>query len=358
MGPITLANRMIMAPLTRTRADGNETHMPNDLMAEHYTQRATAGLIIAECTMVTDDCSAFYADPGIYSDDHIAGWRKTTDAVHKAGGKIFLQIWHPGRAAPAEYNKGKQPVAPSAVAIPHRYDSAISKALVPNDVPRAMSDDEARVIVKAFGAAAKRAIAAGFDGIEIHAANGYLVNQFLVPQANQRGPESYYSGESTETRARFMFEVVDACVEAIGADRVGIRLSPLVGYNAAFWENPAKEVPYVCSELSKRDIVYIHVERRDLYVPTRDMTVDITGLFRANFKNLIISNADFEREEAESFVAEGKADAIAFGVPFLTNPDLVRRFKERRPERNPPPAKAILYAQGPRGYTDYPCLDQ
>lgn len=357
MGPTTLANRMIMAPLTRTRADSNETHMPNDLMAEYYAQRATAGLIIAECTMITEDGSAFYADPGIYNDEQVEGWRKTTEAVHKAGGKIFLQIWHPGRAAPAEYNKGKQPVAPSAIAIPHRYESAISKQLVPNDVPREMTDDEAREFVKAYGAAAKRAIAAGFDGVEIHGANGYLVNQFLVPQSNKRGPESYYSGESIETRARFMLDVVDACVEAIGADRVGIRFSPFVGYNAAAWENPAKDIPYVCEELNKRGIVYVHVERRDMLVPGRDLTIDATSLFKDSFKNLVISNIDFEREEAEKYVEEGKADAIAFGVPFLANPDLVRRFVEKRPERNPPPEKALMYAQGPRGYTDYPFLE-
>lgn len=359
IGSTTLANRMIMAPLTRTRADSNETHMPNALMAEYYAQRATAGLIIAECTMVTDDCSAFYADPGIYNDAQVEGWRLTTEAVHKAGGKIFLQIWHPGRAAPAEYNNGKQPMAPSAIAIPHRYESAITKELVPNDTPRAMTDDEAKELVRAYGAAAARAIAAGFDGIEIHGANGYLVNQFLVPQSNQRGPESYYSGESIETRARFMLDVVDACVEAVGKDRVGIRVSPFVGYNAAAWENPAKDIPYVCSELNKRDIAYVHVERRDMLVPGRDMTVDATAAFKEHFKNAVITNIDFERAEAEQFVAEGKADAIAFGMLFLANPDLVRRFAEKRDdERNAPPAKALMYAEGPKGYSDFPFLKE
>ena len=357
MGPTTLANRMIMAPLTRTRADSNETHQPNALMAEYYAQRATAGLIITECTMITDGCSAFYAEPGIYNDAHVEGWRLTTEAVHKAGGKIFLQIWHPGRAAPAEYNGGKQPVAPSAIAIPHRYESAITKELTPNDVPRAMTDDEAKAIVKAYGEAAKRAIAAGFDGVEIHGANGYLVNQFLVPTANKRGPESYYSGESIETRARFMLDVVDTCAAAIGADRVGIRFSPYVNYNAAAWENPAKDVPYVCAELNKRNIVYVHVERRDMLAPGRDLSLDATALFKAHFNGLVISNIDFERAEAEQFVDDGKADAIAFGMLFLTNPDLVRRFVEKRDgERNPPPEKALLYAQGPQGYTDYPFL--
>lgn len=357
MGPNLLANRMFMAPLTRTRADSNETHMPNDLMAEYYSQRATAGLIIAECTMITDDCSAFYADPGIYNDAQVEGWKKTTEAVHKVGGKIFLQIWHAGRAAPAEYNKGKQPIAPSAIAIPHRYGSAVTKELTPNDVPREMTDDEAKGIVQAYAAAAKRAMAAGFDGVELHGANGYLINQFLTPNANKRGPESRYSGASIETRARFMLDVVEACAEAIGADRVGIRLSPLVTYNAAYWENPEAEIPYVASELSKRGIVYIHVERRNMLTNERDATADVTGLFRANFNGVVISNIDFEREEAEQYVEEGRADAVAFGMGFLCNPDLVRRFKEKRAERNPPPEQALLYAQGPKGYTDYPFLE-
>lgn len=357
MGPLTVANRMFMAPLTRTRADSNETHQPNALMAEYYSQRATAGLLIAECTMITEDCSAFYADPGIYNDEQVEGWKLTTDAVHKAGGKIFLQIWHSGRAAPAEYNKGKQPIAPSAIAIPHRYNSAVTKELMPNDVPRAMTDEEALDIVKAYAAAAKRAIAAGFDGVELHGANGYLINQFLIPQANQRDSSSRYSGESIETRARFMLDVVEAVSEAIGADRVGIRLSPFVKYNAAYWEKPETDIPYVAKELNKRGIVYIHVERRDMLAPGRDMTIDATELFRNNFDGIIISNIDFEREEAEKYVDEGKADAIALGIPFMCNPDLVRRFKEKREERNPPPEQALLYAQGPRGYTDYPCLE-
>jgi N-ethylmaleimide reductase len=354
IGSIAMANRIVMAPMTRARADPVE-HKANELMAEQYTQRAAAGLIITECAMVTPKTSAFFAEPGIYEDSQIEGWRKVTDAVHAAKSKVILQIWHGGRVCPTDYN-GQQPVAPSAIANPIPYHSATKGANTPYDEPRALSDDEARAIVKDFGAAAKRAIAAGFDGIEIHAANGYLINQFLVPTINKRGPESHYSGESIETRARFLLEVVDAAVAAIGADRVGIRLSPYVSYNEAAWSAPETEIPYVAQELNKRRIAYIHVMRRDMMNPKADPNLDATPLFRKNFNGAIIANIGFEREEAEKYIDEGKADAVAFGAVFLANPDLVRRFKENRPERNQVNWQT-LYGQGAVGYTDYPTLD-
>eukprot|EP00744_Colponema_vietnamica_P018181 GILI01025631.1.p1 GENE.GILI01025631.1~~GILI01025631.1.p1 ORF type:complete len:255 (+),score=51.45 GILI01025631.1:91-765(+) len=224
-------------------------------------------------------------------------------------------------------------------------------------MPRAMSDEEAQAIVRDYAAGATRAIAAGFDGIELHGANGYLINQFLIPQANQRGPESRYSGESIETRARFLLEVVDACSAAIGANRVGIRLSPLVVYNGGQWENPERDIAYVASELEKRKIVYIHVERRDLLDPADRR--DVTGQFRKYYSGVIISNAGFEREESEQYIDDGMADAVAIGIPFMYNPDLVRRFQEKRPERNPVPENvfAVAYGDSAVGYNDQPFLE-
>lgn len=354
LGAIALANRMIMAPMTRSRSDPTE-HKASDLMAEMYTQRATAGLIITECTMVSRNCSAFFAEPGMYDDAQVESWKKVTDSVHAAGGKIVLQIWHGGRVCPAEYN-GQQPVAPSAITNPTPYHSATKGAGTPYDEPRELTDEEARAIVQDFAAAAKRAIAAGFDGVEIHAANGYLINQFLVPQCNKRGSESHYSGESIETRARFLLDVVDAVSDAIGADRVGVRLSPYVTYNEANWSAPDTEIPYVATELGKRKIAFIHVMRKDMMNPNADPTIDATPLFRKHFNGAIISNIGFEREEAEQYIEDNKADAVSFGAIFLANPDLVRRFKERRPERNAPNYQTF-YLPGAAGYTDYPKLD-
>ena len=360
IGAIEVANRLIMAPLTRCRANANGEHVPTDLMAEYYTQRATAGLIIAECSAVVPNASAFYTDPGIYNSEQAAAWKKVTDSVHAAGGKIILQIWHGGRACPAEYNRGLQPVAPSAIAITHRYKSALDGELKPNDVPRALTDDEAREIIAAYGEAARRAVEeAGFDGVELHGANGYLINQFLTPNANKRGAESHYSGESIETRARFMLEAVEAAVAAVGKERVGIRLSPHVIYNNANYANPEADAAYLASELNKREIAFIHVERRDMFTPTRDKTVDVTNVFKANFNHAggsIIANIDFERAEAEQHVEDGKSDAIALGVPFLANPDIVRRFKEKRDDERNVPNMDTFYVAGPKGYTDYPFL--
>eukprot|EP00742_Colponemidia_sp_Colp-10_P013844 GILJ01015672.1.p1 GENE.GILJ01015672.1~~GILJ01015672.1.p1 ORF type:complete len:335 (-),score=61.76 GILJ01015672.1:215-1138(-) len=306
--------------------------------------------------MVTPNSSVFYAEPGMYEDAQAEAWRKVPEAVHKAGGKIFMQIWHGGRVCPAEYNCGQQPVGPSAIGVAHHYISAIQKKPVLLDVPRALSDEEAQQIVVAFADAAKRAIAVGFDGIEIHGANGYLINQFLVPQSNQRGSESRYSGASIETRAQFLFDIVEACVSAIGADRVGVRLSPYVTAGDGSWENPAVDVPYIASELSKQQIAYLHAERRDLARnPNRDVTIDVTMLFRQHFDGILISNIDFEREESERVVEEGKADAIAYGQLMISNPDLVRRFTEQRPERNPADP-STFYFTGATGYTDYPFL--
>lgn len=364
IGAIEVANRIAFAPCTRCRSD-NETHLATPIMAEYYAQRASAGLLIAECTMVMPNTSAFHSEPGIYSDAHVESWRATTEAVHKAGGRIVLQIWHAGRACPAEYNSGQQPVSASAVAIPHRYNSCVQGTQVPHDTPRALTDDEVKDVVKAYAKGAANAIAAGFDGVELHGANGYLINQFLSPKCNQRTKEeSHYSCETIETRARFLLEVVDACTAAIGADRVGIRLSPHVTTHECEWANPETDIEYVATELDKRKIAFIHVERRDInrFAVNRDLTIDDTPAFRRYFKHgALFSNAEYEREEAERAVEGGVCDMIAFGRLLLANPDLVRRFKEKRPERNATDMSTwygfhVSAPLGAKGYTDYPFL--
>ena len=357
-GAITASNRMVVAPMTRARAQ-LPGRTATDLMAEYYGQRATAGLVITECVMVSANTSGFFAEPGLYEDAQIAGWQKVTNAIHSKGAKAILQIWHGGRVCPAGYNGGVEPVAPSAVACGFPYYNVLDNlAVTQHAVPRALTDDEAKRIIDDFGASAKRAIAAGFDGVEIHGANGYLINQFLVSSANKRTADtSVYSGETIETRARYLLDVVDACSGQIGASRVGVRLSPHVSYNQAVWDAPETDIPFVASALQKKDVAFIHVMRRDMMNPAADKTLDCTPLFRKHFSGTIISNIEFERAEAEQYVEDGKADAIAIGTPFLTNPDLVRRFVEKNDARNTlDPTK--LYGGGAEGYTDYPYLPQ
>ena len=249
LGSLQLKNRIIMAPLTRARAGLD--HLPNDLMAEYYAQRASAGLIIAECTMIMAGTSAFVAEPGIYSEAQIKGWKKVTDAVHAKGGKIFLQIWHGGRAAHPLLNGGQECIAPSAIAISGDVQTPNGK--VPYAVPRELMDSEIPAIIEGFKEAARKSKAAGFDGIEIHGANGYLLDQFMRDGSNKRsGP---YGG-SVENRAKLLLEVTRAVIDVMGSDRVGVRLSPLNSYNSMMDSNPQALTQYVCRELQKLNIGY------------------------------------------------------------------------------------------------------
>ena len=344
VGALKLPNRILLAPLTRTRADLE--HLPNDLMAEYYAQRASGGLLITECTMVAPNTSAFMAEPGIYSDEQVQAWKKITSAVHAKGGRIFMQIWHPGRAAHPAINGGAETVSSSAMAIEGEIYTPQGK--VPHAVPRALRADEIPGIVAAFVQAAKNAIAAGFDGVEVHGANGYLIDQFLRDGANKR-TDAY--GGSLENRARFLIEVLTAVTAAIGADRVGLRLSPLNSYNSMIDSDPIGWIGALSERLSAFKLAYLHVMRADFF---QKQTGDVMSVARAKYQGVLIGNMGYTPEEAEKAISEGQLDAVAFGTAFLANPDLPERIQAGAVLNTPNPD--TFYTPGPEGYTDYPAM--
>ncbi len=345
LGSLELPNRILMAPLTRCRADAD--HVPSPLIAEYYAQRASAGLIIAEATMAMEGNSSFWMEPGIYSDAQVAGWKLTTDAVHAAGGCIFLQIWHGGRACHPLLNGGVQPVAPSA--IPITGDEVHTpEGKKPYVMPRELADDEIPGIIAGFKKAAENAKAAGFDGVEVHGANGYLLDEFLRDGANHRsGP---YGGP-VENRARLLLEVIDAVSSVWGSDRVGVRISPLNSYNSMIDSDPIGLSTWLAKRLNSCKLAYLHVMRSDFF---QQQTGDVLTPIRAHYEGVLIANMGYDAAEAEAAIAAGSLDAVAFGTSFLANPDLPARFKAGAPLNAPNPA--TFYSPGPEGYTDYPTL--
>lgn len=344
LGSLTVHNRIFMAPLTRCRA--GETHIPNDLMVEYYKQRASAGLIIAEATMAMEGHSAFWKEPGIYSAEQITAWKRVTTAVHAAGGRIFLQIWHGGRACHPLLNHGAQPVAPSAIAIADEVRTPQGKQ--PYVVPRELHDDELPGIVAGFKQAAQNAKNAGFDGIEIHGANGYLLDEFLRDGSNKRsGP---YGG-SIENRARLSLEVLEAVSTVWGSDRVGLRISPLSSYNSMIDSDPIALASWLAGRLNDFKLAYLHLMRSDFFQQQRG---DVLSPVRTNYKGVLIGNMGYTPDEAQSAVAAGTLDAVAFGTSFLANPDLPARIKIGAELNKPKPAS--FYSPGAEGYTDYPTL--
>lgn len=345
LGALTLPNRILMAPLTRCRADAD--HVPGELMATYYAQRASAGLIVAEATMVMEGNSSFWMEPGIYSDAQVAGWRTTTDAVHAAGGRIFLQLWHGGRACHPLLNGGAQPVAPSALAI-IGDEVHTPEGKKPYVLPRELRDDEIPGIIAGFKKAAQNAKAAGFDGVEVHGANGYLLDEFLRDGANQRtGP---YGGP-VENRARLLLEVIAAVSEVWGGDRVGLRISPLNSYNSMIDSDPIGLTTWLAQQLNDCQLAYLHVMRGDF---VQQQKGDVLTPVRQHFRGVLISNMGYTAAEATAALAEGKLDAVAFGTSFLANPDLPARLTVGAPLTAPNPA--TFYSPGPAGYTDYPAL--
>lgn len=345
IGTLIVPNRIFMAPLTRCRS-GDE-HIPNTLMAEYYAQRASAGLIIAEATMAVEGNSAFWKEPGIYSAEQIAGWKLITDAVHAAGGRIFLQIWHGGRACHPLLNKGAQPVAPSPIAISDEVRTPEGRK--PYVIPRELRDDELPGIVAGFKDAAQNALAAGFDGIEIHGANGYLLDEFLRDGANKR-TDPY--GGPFANRARLTLEVLEAVSSVWGSDRVGLRISPLNSYNSMIDSDPVGLSAWLAARLNECDLAYLHVMRSDMY---QQQTGDVMTPIRQHYKGVLIANMGYTGEEAGRDIAAGKIDAVAFGVSFLANPDLPARLKAGVPLNQPDPA--TFYTFDAKGYTDYPRLN-
>ncbi len=344
LGALALPNRIIMAPLTRCRADAN--HVPTDLMAEYYAQRAGAGLIIAEATMVIEGNSAFGGrEPGLYSAAQVAAWKKVTDAVHAKGGKIIAQIWHGGRACHSLLNNGAQPVAPSPLRI-ENDETHTPQGKQPYEIPRELRDDELPGIVAGFVRAATNARAAGFDGVQVHGANGYLLDQFLRDSSNHRtGP---YGGPIAH-RARLLLEVVDAVVAVWGASRVGVRISPLNSYNFMKDSDPVALTRYVATELNRRGLAFLDLMRGDFFGVQK---ADVITPAREAFKGALLLGMGFTPAEAEQVVAGGTAAAVVFGHHFISNPDLPARVRAGIPLVEPD--GTTLYSPGAHGYTDYP----
>jgi 2,4-dienoyl-CoA reductase-like NADH-dependent reductase (Old Yellow Enzyme family) len=341
IGDLELPNRIIMAPLTRARAIGG-ARVPNALMTEYYVQRASAGLILTEATSVTPQGVGYANTPGIWSDEQVEGWKEITAAVHKAGGRIFLQLWHVGRISDPELLNGDAPVAPSAIAAAgHVSLLRPERGYV---VPRALATEEIPGVVAAYRKGAENARLAGFDGVEVHGANGYLLDQFLQDRTNQR-TDNY--GGSIENRARLMLEVTDACIDVWGANRVGMHLAPRRDSHDMGDSDPVATFGYVARELKKRGIAFICAREA--------IGEDSLGpLLKDEFGGVYIANEKMTRESAEKLMASGKADAVAFGQLFIANPDLPHRlqtgagFNPARPQ--------LFYGSGPEGYTDYPAL--
>ncbi|MBN2802262.1 MAG: alkene reductase [Deltaproteobacteria bacterium] len=338
IGTLTIPNRIIMAPMTRSRA-GKE-RIPNDLMAKYYEQRATAGLILTEATSVTPMGVGYADTPGIWSEEQIEGWKKITRAVHAKDGKIFMQLWHVGRISHSIFLDGKQPVAPSAIRA--KGHVSLVRPVTEYETPRALETDEIKEIIEAYKTGAANAKKAGFDGVEIHGANGYLIDQFLQDSTNNRN-DNY--GGSIENRARFLLEVADAVISVWGADKVGVHLAPRCDSHDVGDSNPRALFGYVVSELSKKNIAFIFTREHQ----AKD---SITPELKKLFKGVFIGNEKYTKEAAEKAIDSGLVDAISFGVLFLSNPDLVRRF-ELDAELNEP-VYETFYAPGASGYTDYP----
>jgi N-ethylmaleimide reductase len=352
LGALDLANRVVMAPMTRSRAS-NPGRIPTPLMAEYYRQRASAGLIVTEATHVSPEGVGYPDTPGILTSEHAAAWRRVTDAVHDADGKIVVQLWHVGRIShPAFQPHGARPVAPSAIA--PAGQSYTPQGPQPFVTPRALETEEVRVIVDDFARGAANAKAAGFDGVELHGANGYLVDQFLRDGTNRRTDR--YGGD-VPNRARFLLEVTAALVDVWGAGRVGVRLSPSGTFNDMHDSNPFATFGYAARELGKLRLAYLHVvrpndaDRRHGKPGWRPVPV---SYFRPLFEGPIVAAGDYTAQSAEAALSSGEADAVAFARAFIANPDLVERLRRDAPLAEPDPS--TLYGGGEKGYADYPAL--
>ena len=350
LGRYTLPNRIIMAPLTRCRA--GEGNVPTALNVDYYVQRASAGLIISEASQVSQQGMGYPATPGIHSAEQVAGWKRVTDAVHQQGGRIFLQLWHVGRSSHSSFQSGGAlPIAPSAIAIDGELMTY--EGMKPYETPRALERGEISGIVEQFRQGAKNALAAGFDGVEIHGANGYLLDQFLRDGANKRTDD--YGG-SIANRARLQLEVTKAVVGVWGSDRVGIRLSPSSTFNSMSDSNPEATFGYLIEQLNRFDLAYLHLLEPSESDLRHGGSAVPTAYFRPIYKGNLMANWDYDQAKANAAIARGNADLISFGKAFIANPDLPERFKLNAPLN--PPNPDTFYGGGENGYTDYPTLKE
>lgn len=348
LGPTRLTSRIVMAPLTRNRAgDGN---VPSPLAPTYYGQRAGAGLVITEATQVCPEGQGYPRTPGIHSAEQLAGWKKVTESVHANGGRIFLQLWHVGRISHSSLQPGgKLPVAPSAICPAGR--AVTVSGLVPFETPRALATDELPGIVERYRSGARNALEAGFDGVEVHGANGYLLDQFLRDSTNRR-TDAY--GGSLENRARLLFEVLDAVASVWGADRVGVRVSPVSRFNDIRDEDPQSTFGYVARRASQLGLAYLHVLEGEPGADAAKLQPFDYARLRLDFAGPYMANCGYDRARAIAAIDGGAADLIAFGKDFISNPDLVERLKRDAP-LNAWNADTF-YAGEEKGYIDYPAL--
>ncbi len=344
IGKNTLKNRIIMAPMTRCRAV--EDNCANDLMATYYAQRASAGLIITEASQISPLGVGYRYTPGIYNNVQIEGWKKVTTAVHEKGGLIYLQLWHVGRVSHSSFLDGKLPVAPSAVKIDGEHYTP--EGMQPFETPRALEVHEIKEIVKEYAHAATNAIEAGFDGVEIHGANGYLIDQFIRDGTNKRTDE--YGG-SIENRSRFLFEVVSAVCHAIGCEKTALRLSPSGTFNSMTDTNPHEDFKYICKKLNDYDLAYLHIiDALEEDIEHGANMVELQVLRNA-YKGVLITNGEYDKERGNEAIENNLADGVAYGTLYISNPDLPKRFETDAPLATADPH--TFYTQDEKGYTDY-----
>jgi 2,4-dienoyl-CoA reductase-like NADH-dependent reductase (Old Yellow Enzyme family) len=341
VGAFALKNRVVLAPLTRCRS--SEGRVPNSLMRNYYVQRASAGLMLSEATSVTPMGVGYPDTPGIWSEAQVAGWKSITDAVHQVGGTMLLQLWHVGRVSHPDYLDGALPIAPSAIA-PKGHVS-LMRPKRDYVTPRALALEEIPSVIAAYCKGAENAKRAGFDGVEVHGANGYLLDQFLQDSTNTR-TDRY--GGPIENRARLMLDVIDACIAIWGADRVGLHLAPRGDAHTMGDSNPRQTFGFVAGEMGKRKIAFLCTREHE-------GADQIGPEIKKDFGGVLIANEKFTQASAEKAIAEGRADAVAFGQLFIANPDLPERFKRGAALNIPDPM--TFYAQGAKGYTDYPSLE-
>lgn len=336
-----------------TRGRAGEDRIPNALMAQYYAQRANAGLIISEGTAPSKQGNGWQHAPGIYNEAQTEAWKQVTEAVHNQGSSIFVQLWHTGRASHSDFQEnGQLPVAPSAIRI-ENSESHTAEGKKPYEVPRALEIEEIPGVVEDYRKAAENAKSAGFDGVEIHAANGYLINEFLDSTTNQRSDR--YGG-SLENRYRFLKEIVEAVLTVLPSNQVGVRISPNGAFNDMGGPDYRETFTYVAKQLNSYDLAYLHVMDGLAFGFHEQGEPMSLAEFRQVFKNTIIGNCGYDKEQAEAAIASGNADLIAFGRPYISNPDLAIRFKNNWP-LNPAPDQATLYTPGAKGYTDYPTYE-
>ncbi|BDP32720.1 alkene reductase [Vibrio vulnificus] len=350
---LNLQNRVVMAPMTRARTS-QPGNIPNAMMATYYTQRASAGLIISEATQISDDSQGYSFTPGVYTDEQVAGWKSVTQAVKSQGAAMFCQLWHVGRVSHPVFQKGAQPIAPSALAPVETKvwlaDEQGNGNMVDCVEPRAMTQDDIDRVVSDFAYAAKRAIEAGFDGVEIHGGNGYLIDQFLRTNSNHRTDQ--YGG-SRENRIRFLLQVVDAVSQAIGADKVGVRLAPFITFKDMNCPDIVPTILEASKQLQARDIAYLHLSEAD-WEDAPEIPESFRIELREYFTNAIIVAGSYTQARADEVLKKGYADLVAFGRPFVSNPDLVARLKHQQPLAELD--GATLFGGDERGYTDYTAL--